>query len=125
MSLWKSAASTADESSDIAARERRKDPRIGGQFKVRYSGMHEGELIMGNATIVDLSRYGFGLKGARGLKPGMELALFLEMPDEMSDMNESLCIPQAYVTWIDGRRFGVELRAAREKDPVWLEFLAG
>ena len=121
MSLWKSAANTVDESSEIAARERRKDPRIGGQFKVRYSGTHENEIIMGHATIVDLSRYGFGLKGASGLKLGMELALFLEM----SDTNESLCIPQAYVTWIDGRRFGVELRAAREKDPVWLEFLAG
>jgi hypothetical protein len=121
MNWWKSETSTVDGRSNIAARERRKDPRIGGQFKVRYSGMHDNEIIMGDATIVDLSRYGFGLKGARGLTLGMELALFLEM----SDTNDSLCIPQAYVAWIDGRRFGVELRAAREKDPVWLEFLAG
>lgn len=78
---------------------------------------------MGHATIVDLSRYGFGLQGARGLKPGMELALFLEL----SDTNDTLCIPQAYVSWIDGRRFGVELRVARDRDkePVWLDCLAG
>jgi hypothetical protein len=76
---------------------------------------------MGHATIIDLSRYGFGLQGARGLKPGMELALFLELPD----MDDTLCIPQAYVSWINGRRFGVELRAAREKVPAWLERLTG
>lgn len=121
MSWWKFETSSAGNSSTITTNERRQEPRIGGQFKVRYSGTHENGIIMGRATIVDVSRYGFGLTGGRGLKPGMELALFLEM----SDMDESLCIPQAFVTWIDGSRFGVDLRAAREKEPVWLEFLAG
>ena len=51
----------------------------------------------------------------------MELALFLQHPDT----NETICIPQTYVSWIDGRRFGVELRAARGKAPVWLESLTG
>jgi len=50
----------------------------------------------------------------------MELALFLELPDT----SDTLCIPQAYVSWINGRRFGVELRAARDKDPIWLDALA-
>ena len=122
MSWWKFGTSPANESS-IATRERRKQPRIGGQFTVRYSGVHEDGIIMGHAKIVDLSRYGFGLTGARGLKRGMKLTLFLEMSD--MDMSESLCIPEAYVAWIDGRRFGVTLRTARDKEPVWLEYLAG
>jgi len=99
--------------------ERRKEPRINGRFKVRYSGSHDSKIIMGHATIVDLSRHGFGIEGARGLKLGMELALFLELPDA----EDKLCIPQAYVSWIDGRRFGVEVRGVKDKEPIWLECL--
>jgi hypothetical protein len=120
MSWWKW-RSLSSQTNDAAGRERRRDPRIGGHFKVRYSGSYDGEIVMGYASIVNLSRYGFGLTGARGLQLGMELVLFLEL----SDMSESLCIPDAYVSWVDGRRFGVELRAARDKEPVWLERLAG
>jgi hypothetical protein len=123
MNWWKLRTKPAGRSSDTAARERRKQPRIGGHFNVRYSGQHEDEIIMGHATIVDLSRYGFGLKGAHGLKPGMELALVLEISD--MDMSENLYIPHAHVAWVDGRYFGVEIPAAREKEPVWLEYLAG
>lgn len=120
MSWWKSEPRAVDVKNQTGM-ERRKEPRIGGRFKVRYSGSDAEKIIMGHATIVDLSRYGFGLEGARGLKPGMELALFLELPDA----DDRLCIPQAYVSWISGRRFGVELRAARDREPVWLECLAG
>lgn len=120
MSWWRSGPISIDEK-EKAGRERRKDPRIGGHFKVRYSGSDENKIIMGHAVIVDLSRHGFGLQGARGLKPGMELALFLEFPDT----GDTICIPQAYVSWIAGRRFGVELRAATDKEPFWLECLVG
>lgn len=120
MSWWKSGPKLIDEK-EKAGKERRKDPRIGGHFKVRYSGADEDKIIIGYATIVDLSRHGFGLQGARGLKPGMELALFLELVDT----NETICIPQAYVSWTAGRRFGVELRAAGDKEPFWMECLAG
>jgi len=120
MSWWK-LRTKLSQSHDAAGRERRKDPRIGGQFKVRYSGSHDGEIVMGHATVVNLSRYGFGLMGARGLQLGMELVLFLEL----SDTSESVCIPDAYVSWVNGRHFGVELRAARDRKPIWLERLAG
>lgn len=120
MSWWKSGPKLIDEK-EKAGKERRKDPRIGGHFKVRYSGADEDKIIIGYATIVDLSRHGFGLQGARGLKPGMELALFLELVDT----NETICIPRAYVSWTAGRRFGVELRAAGDKEPFWMECLAG
>ncbi len=116
MSWWKS---NAQHEADLAldGSERRRDPRIGGQFKVRYSGSDNNKIVMGYARIVDLSRYGFGLEGGRGIKQGMELALFLELPESDGPM----CIPQATVSWTSGDRFGVELRAAREKDINWLE----
>jgi hypothetical protein len=119
MSWWKAEArSTAEKCK--SAQERRKEPRISGRFKVRYSGSEDNKIIMGHAIIVDLSRHGFGIEGARGLKQGMEVALFLELPDA----DDKLCIPQAYVSWIDGRRFGVEVRGAKDRDPIWLECLA-
>jgi hypothetical protein len=119
MNWWKSESQSPEEKSKSAA-DRRKEPRINGRFKVRYSGSDANKIVMGHATIVDLSRHGFGIEGARGLKLGMELALFLELPDA----DDKLCIPQAYVSWIDGRRFGVEVRGAKDKDPIWLECLA-
>lgn len=118
---WWRFGSNSTEGNTKPEKERRKEPRIGAQFKVRYSGSDEDKIVMGRARIVDLSRHGFGLLGGRDLKPGMELALFLELPDT----RETLCIPQAYVSWINGRRFGVELRAARQEEPFWFECLAG
>jgi len=109
---------------DVATSDRRKDPRIGGHFTVRYSGESDHKLIMGEATIVDVSRYGFGLTGDRGLKLGMELTLFLEMSCSDDDLGESLCIPHAYVAWTDGRRFGVTIRSKGEKAPVWVGHLS-
>lgn len=101
--------------------DRRKEPRISGRFKVRYSGSDEDQIVIGHSKIVDLSRHGFGLVGGRDLKPGMELALFLELPDT----HETLCIPHAHVSWTNGRRFGVELRGPSYKEPFWLQCLAG
>jgi hypothetical protein len=112
MNWWKSNAQQS-----TAGTERRRDPRIGGHFKVRYSGSDGNKIVMGYGTITDLSRYGFGIAGGRGVKRGMELALFLNLPDGDGPM----CIPQAIVSWINGGRFGVELRSARSKEIDWLE----
>jgi hypothetical protein len=119
MNWWRSGSKYAEWNSK-PEKERRKEPRIVGQFKVRYSGSDGDGIVMGHARIVDISRHGFGLQGGRNLKPGMDLALFLELPDT----RETLCIPQARVSWINGRRFGVELCATKQKEPVWLDCLA-
>jgi hypothetical protein len=119
MSWWKSGPRSVD-GKDKPWTERRKEPRIGGQFKVRYSGSKADKIVMGHATIIDLSRYGFGLQGARGLQPGMELALFVQV----ADLDAPLCIPEAIVSWVKGHRFGVELQTARGKDPEWLQYLS-
>lgn len=119
MSWWKSQANRS-QNLDERGLEKRRDPRIGGQFKVRYSGSDVNKIVIGYGTVTDLSRFGFGIEGNRGIKRGMELALFLEIPDTEAP----ICIPQATVSWINGSRFGVELRAARGKDTNWLERLS-
>lgn len=119
MRWWKSSAKAKEESANPGS-DRRREPRIGGKFKVRYSGSDGDNIVIGNGTIVDLSRYGFGIQGNKRVTVGMELGLFLELPD----LESPLCIPQATVSWVDGRRFGVELRADRTKNPEWLEYLS-
>lgn len=119
MNWWKSNTKPAQNPTTDGS-ERRRDPRIGGHFKVRYSGSDRNKIVMGQGTITDISRYGFGIEGGRGIKRGMELALFLEM----SDGDGPLCIPQATVSWTSGGRFGVELRSARSKKVNWLDRLS-
>lgn len=119
MSWWRPKTNRRQGESGTGS-ENRRDPRIGSQFKVRYSGSHNKRIVIGYGTVTDLSRYGFGIEGNRGVTRGMELALFLEVPD----IKEPLCIPQATVSWISGSRFGVELRAAQGKDSDWLERLS-
>ena len=105
MSWWKPVLQPVAKKKATSLEEQRKEPRISGRFKVRYSGADADRIIMGHAMVVDLSRHGFGLRGGRDLKAGMELALFLEL----LDTNDKLCIPQAFVSWTKGHRFGVEL----------------
>lgn len=99
--------------------ERRLNPRIGGQLKVRYSGTDNEKIVMGHATIVDISRHGFGLTGIRGLKQGMELALFLELPES----DHPLCIPQVRVLWINGNRCGMQLPPQKIGTMDWMDAL--
>lgn len=110
MSWWRSEAK-GKEVSPVSRAERRREPQIGAQLKIRYSGSEANHIVMGYGVSTDLSRYGFGIQGSRGLKPGTELVLFVELPDSDSPV----CIPQAIVSWVEGRRFGVELRTARGK----------
>lgn len=119
MRWWKSTrASAAGPVADGS--ERRRDPRIGGHFKVRYSGADANKIVIGYGVITDLSRSGFGIEGARGLKRGMELALFLQMPDD----DETICIPQVTVSWISGKRFGVQIQSGSRQPTAWLDRLS-
>jgi Tfp pilus assembly protein PilZ len=91
---------------------------MGGQFGLTFSGMDEGQIVMGDGHVLDLSRGGIGVRGNRLLKPGMDLALFIELPDS----EDHLCIPEARVSWVSGRRFGVALRTLRLEDQNRLHY---
>jgi hypothetical protein len=86
---------------------RRLTERIPADLCLLYSGMHQGHMVMGDGTMTNLSDRGIGILGNRLVSPGMELALFIDLPDS----EDPICIAQTRVSWISGRRFGVEMLA--------------
>jgi hypothetical protein len=98
---------------------RRREVRVSAQLGLIFSGVVDGRLMMGNGHVIDLSRDGIGIRGDRVLRRGLELALFIELPDA----EDHLCIPEARVSWISGRRFGVALPTLRREGQNRLRFL--
>ncbi|ULA64076.1 MAG: PilZ domain-containing protein [Nitrospira sp.] len=119
MSWWKSDTTASVSHSALTGTERRRDPRIGTRFTVRYSGADGRKIVMGHAVIVDLSQQGFGLTGSRGLKRGMELALFLELHES----DRPLCIPQVQVLWVSGIHCGIQLPPKKSRTMDWMDTL--
>lgn len=97
---------------------RRREPRVDGRFGLTFSGVDGGQIVMGDGLVMNLSHEGIGIRGNRLLKPGMELALFIELPD----FDDHLCIPEARVSWVKGCRFGVALRTLKLEDQNRLRF---
>jgi hypothetical protein len=98
---------------------RRREVRVSAQLGLMFSGVVDGRLMMGDGHVIDLSRDGIGIRGDRVLRRGLELALFIELPDA----EDHLCIPEARVSWVSGRRFGVALRTLRREGQNRLRFL--
>jgi hypothetical protein len=66
---------------------------------------HCGEVLMGDGMVTDLSSAGLGIRGNASVKQGMDLTIFLYLPDGQ----DPLFIMEATVAWASGRRFGVEI----------------
>jgi hypothetical protein len=98
--------------------ERRHGNRILALFSLLYSGMDSGQMLMGDGIVTNLSASGIGICGNRSVQPGMELALFVDLPG----MEEPLCVAQSRVSWVAGRRFGVELGALKLEEQNHLRF---
>jgi hypothetical protein len=64
-----------------------------------------GEIIMGDGMVTDLSHHGLGIRGNTPVALGMELTIFLYLPDG----KDPLFVMEARVAWTSGRRFGVEI----------------
>ena len=85
---------------------RRQAPRPPVEFGLMYSAQdHSGEVIMGDGMVTDLSHHGLGIRGNTPVTAGMELTIFLYIPDG----KDPLFIMEAKVAWTSGRRFGVEI----------------
>ncbi|WP_455244861.1 PilZ domain-containing protein [Petrachloros mirabilis] len=84
---------------------RRQIERVPTQFSLVYSGMHEGQMFIGNGMVTNFSDTGIGIRGNRLVQLGMELALFIDLPS----IKEPVCIAQSRVSWVNGHRFGVEM----------------
>jgi hypothetical protein len=64
-----------------------------------------GEILMGDGMVTDLSPTGLGIRGNASVTPGMELMIFLYLPDGQ----DPLFVMETRVAWTSGRRFGVEI----------------
>jgi len=85
--------------------DRRCIARIATQCRLMYSGMGSGDMLIGDGVVTNLSENGIGIRGNRLVKPGMELALFVDLPGS----EDPVCISEGRVSWVTGRRFGVKL----------------
>ena len=85
---------------------RRQDPRPPVEFGLMYSAQnHSGEILIGDGMVTDLSPTGLGIRGNASVTPGMELMIFLYLPDGQ----DPLFVMETRVAWTSGRRFGVEI----------------
>ena len=98
--------------------DRRHGSRTPALFSLLYSGMDSGQMLMGDGVVTNLSPSGIGIRGKRSVTPGMELALFVDLPG----VEEPLCIAQSRVSWVEGRRFGVELGTLKLEEQNHLRF---
>lgn len=96
---------TTQVSEKPARINRRQIERVPTQFSLMYSGMHEGQMLIGNGMVTNFSDSGIGIRGNRLVQQDMELALFIDLPG----IEEPVCIAQSRVSWVNGRRFGVEM----------------
>ena len=86
--------------------ERRHIPRTRVSFALMYSGISKNDVLMGDGTVVDLSEGGLGIRGNQPVKVGMELTMFLYLPDG----NDPLFVLETNVAWSEGSLFGVEFK---------------
>jgi hypothetical protein len=86
--------------------ERRGVLRKSVSFGLMYSGVSGENVLIGDGTVVDLSESGLGLRGDTPVQVGMEVTLFLYLPDR----DEPLSVMESTVVWSAGSLFGVIFR---------------
>jgi hypothetical protein len=86
--------------------ERRRIPRTPVSFGLMYSGLTKDDVLMGDGAVIDLSEGGLGIRGNQPVKVGMELTMFLYLPDG----NDPLFVLETSVAWTAGSLFGVTFK---------------
>jgi len=86
--------------------ERRHAPRIPVSFGLMYSGIRKNDVLMADGVVLDLSEGGLGIRGNQPVKVGMELSMFLYLPDG----SDPLFVLETNVAWSAGSLFGVEFK---------------
>jgi len=86
--------------------EARRIPRTPVSFGLMYSGIDGNDILIGDGSVVNLSKGGLGIRGNHPVQVGMELALFLYLPDG----EDPLFVLEACVVWANGCQFGVEFK---------------
>jgi hypothetical protein len=96
----------------------RKTERVPAEFNLMYSGMHDGNMLIGNGIVTNVSESGIGIRANHIVNEGMDLSLFINLPG----IEEPLCIAESRVSWISSRRFGVEMLAPKLEAQNQLQF---
>lgn len=99
--------------------ERRRMKRSCVSLGLMYSGVNGDDVLIGDGSAVDLSEGGMGIRGNCPVKIGMELTLFVYLPDD----EEPLLISEVVVSWTTGSLFGVELKEVSLRDGDRLRIL--
>jgi hypothetical protein len=81
--------------------EKRQHPRFPVQFKSSFSSVN---VVGGEGTLADLSVRGCRIECGIAVKPGTELQLNIQLPDEPSPLG----IAVAIVRWSRAGAFGIE-----------------
>jgi hypothetical protein len=100
--------------------DRRHGSRTPALFSLLYSGMGAGQMLIGDGIVTNLSSCGIGIRGNRSVTPGMEVALFIDLPG----LKEPLYVAQSRVSWAAGYRFGVELGPLKLEEKKHLQFFS-
>lgn len=113
---------TAAPSTTVAGFPGQSDRRHGNRtpalFSLLYSGIGAGQMLIGDGMVTNLSSCGIGIRGNRSVTPGMEVALFIDLPG----LKEPLCIAQSQVSWVAGCQFGVALGPLKLEEKKHLHF---
>ena len=102
----------SETSSSSHSIERRRMRRTCASFGLMYSGINGDDVLIGDGSAVDLSEGGLGIRGNCPVNIGMELTLFLYLPND----EEPLFVSEATVAWTAGSLFGVELKEVDLRD---------
>lgn len=86
--------------------DRRTEQRLPVDFRLMYSAQEEREeVIMGDGTVLNLSNKGLQIRGNVPVEAGLEMTLFLYLPDG----RDPLFVLSARVAWSKGHQFGAEI----------------
>ena len=97
---------------------RRETERVPTHFSLMYSGMCDGRMLIGSGIVSNISQSGIGIHGNHPVTLGMDLSLFIDLPG----VEEPVCIAESRVSWVSGRRFGVEMIAPKLEPQNELRF---
>ncbi len=84
--------------------EGRRSARKSVACGLMYSGVYGEDVLIGDGTVMNLSESGLGLRGDIPVQVGMEVTVFLYLPDRD---DEPLSILESTVVWSTGSIFGV------------------
>jgi hypothetical protein len=71
-----------------------------------YSGINRNDVLIGDGTVIDLSEGGLGIRGDQPVRVGMELTMFLYLPDG----DDPLFVLETSVAWTAGSLFGITFK---------------